>query len=152
MISDADRYYGATLNRIVNRWEGSISVQNAPESGPRFYLLNGRLPIFIKYSTSRRGPWLFTFHNEHQAQQENLFEGYGECLMAFVCGRDGIAALSHKEFRKVLDSRFEEQESVAIRRRHNEMYRISGRDGKLERKISRNSLAELLRFAQQTNL
>lgn len=152
MISDADRYYGATLSYIVDRWDGSISVQNAPNAGAGFYLLNGWLPLFIKYSTSRHGPWQFTFQNEHQSQQQSLFELYGECLMAFVCGRDGIAALTHMDFRKVLDDRFEEQESVAIYRRHKEMYRISGRNGIFERKVARNSLAELIRSARQTGL
>ena len=152
MISDANRYYGATLSFIVDRWDGSISFQNAPNASAGFYILNGRLPLFIKYSTSRRGPWQFTFQKEHQTQQQSLFELYGECLMAFVCGRDGIAALTHNDFRKVLDDRFEGQESVAIHRRHNEMYRISGRDGIFERKVARNCLAELVRSAQQTEL
>ncbi|MBO6687594.1 MAG: hypothetical protein JJ931_05390 [Henriciella sp.] len=144
MITDTSRYFGAVFSYIVDRWDGSVAIRKAYEDFAGFYLLNERLPIYIKYSSQRRGPWKFTFHKEHQERQQFLAEVHKECIMIFVCGRDGIVALKHQDFRAVLDENFEAQESVTVRRRHNKMYQIKGRDGVLEKRISRNSLAEAL--------
>ncbi|MEM9261956.1 MAG: hypothetical protein AAGA22_00100 [Pseudomonadota bacterium] len=144
MITESARYQGAVLAHIVDNWDGPIAIRRAFGEAAGFYILNERLPIFIKYSTKRYSPWTFTFQREHQMRQQALFDKLGECLMVFGCGRDGIAAISHQDFRKVLDNYFEEQESVSLRRRHAEMYKIRGRDGELERKIGRNSLIDLL--------
>ena len=144
MISDSDRYYGAVFNRIFDRLKKAASVEKIRSVSAGFFLLNDRLPIYIKYSTNRRSPWHYTFHRQQQKDQQILFERYGECIVVFVCGKDGIASLCHTDFRKVLDHEFDEQESVSIRRRHNEMYKIKGKDGSYERKVARNSLERLL--------
>jgi len=57
-------------------------------------------------------------------------------FVCFVCYRDGIVCLSHKELKNILDDNFEEAERVTIRRRRGKWYEISGRDGKLKNKIS----------------
>ena len=142
MISDACRYYGSALSSIVELSSGPVSIQKLSKQYAGFYLINEFLPIYIKYSTSRRGPWTFNFQRAHQELQESYCCSYGECMVVFVCGKDGVAALTHLDFRKVLDDFFEEQESVTIKRKHNEMYRVRGSNGTLERKVSRNSLNE----------
>jgi hypothetical protein len=81
----------------------------------------------------------------HQERQREIFGTHGECVTAFVCGRDGIVALPYTELQKLLDANFEPQEAVSIRRRHNHMYQIKGHTGTLDRKISRNSLFEILK-------
>ncbi len=144
MISDAHRYYGCVLAAIAELPLQPISIKRISESLAGFYLLNKTLPIFVKYSRSRKGPWTFNFMLEHQQFQEDLYNIYGECLVIFVCGRDGIAAMKHKLFRNVLDNVFDKQEAVKIRRKHNEMYKIHGKDGSLKNKLSRNSLSELM--------
>ena len=144
MIPESARYLGSALDYIVQSWNGPITIQRACSEVAGFYVLNEKIPIFIKYSTKRHSPWPFTFHRNHQLQQQSLYESLGECLMVFVCGRDGIAALTHNDFRNILDQRFEDQESVTIRRGHAKMYQIRGRDGKLGRRVGRNSLAEIL--------
>lgn len=145
MIKDANRYYGAAISMIVDSSVGGVLVENISKSSAGFYLIDRILPIFIKYSTSRKGPWVFNFQESHQSFQQSLYEEYGECLIVFVCGKDGVAALSHKSFRSVLDESFELQESVTIRRKHNEMYRVRGKDGVLERRVSRSSLEDLMK-------
>ncbi|MBX5045857.1 hypothetical protein [Rhizobium lentis] len=110
-----------------------------------FYLLNGNLPLYIKYSRSRKGPRVFNFHREHQECIRMLAERYAECLVAFVCDSDGIPAVNYGQLSNVLDDKFHEQEAVSIRRKLNEMYSISGKDGVLSSKISRDSLAILTR-------
>lgn len=152
MISDADRYYGSVFSRIIDCMPVAVRIEKVIDGAPGFYIVNTRTPLLIKYSTSRFSPWQFNFHEEHQMQQQKLYELYGECVVAFCCGKDGVAAISHKDFRKVLDDNFEEQEAVTLRRRRKEMYRISGRDGVLDRKVSRSSLVEILQTAKQDSV
>lgn len=144
MIPDTSRYYGSVFSYIIDRWEGSVAIRKAYEDAAGFYIINERIPIYIKYSTNRRSPWTFNFQKEQQFRQQYLADIMQECIMCFVCGKDGIVALRHKDFRGVLDDNFEKQEAVTIRRRHNMMYHIRGRDGVLDRRMSRNSLAEVL--------
>ncbi len=149
MITDANRYYGAVFSKVIDFSDGAISIQKASIDFSGFYIVRKKIPIYIKYSTSRRGPWTFNFHKNHQEFQERLYSRHGECITIFVCGRDGIAALRHDEFRKVLDHTFEEQEAVTIRRKHNEMYSVRGKNGTLERKVSRSSLEEAFKNIEQ---
>jgi hypothetical protein len=149
MITDANRYYGAVFSRVIDFSDDAISIQKASMDCAGFYIVRKKIPIYIKYSTSRRGPWSFNFHKKHQEFQEALYTKHGECITIFVCGKDGIAALRHNEFRKILDLAFEEQESVTIRRKHNEMYGVRGKDGALERKVSRSSLEEAFKNLEQ---
>jgi hypothetical protein len=81
----------------------------------------------------------------HQERLKDIFDRYSECVTAFVCGRDGIATLPYVELQTILDSNLGPQEIVSIRRRHNHMNQIRGRNGVLDRKISRNRLSEILK-------
>ena len=144
MITDAARYYGAVFSFIIDRSAGSVALRRIFDDCVGFYLVDERLPLLIKYSTRRKGPWSFTFHHDHQEKQQMLYERHGECIVALVCGKDGIVALQHADFRTVLDEFFEPQEAVTVRRRHNQMYQVKGRDGQLSRRLSRSSLSEAL--------
>lgn len=144
MITDAAKYYGAVLQYVVDRHAGGSIIKRIDPAYPGAYLVNGILPLYIKFSTSRRSPWNFNFHRSHQEMQSLLAMRHGECICVLVCGRDGIVALRHTELRAILDENFEEQESVTVRRKLNEMYQVRGRDGKLGRRVARNSLEDIL--------
>lgn len=144
MLNDSDRYYGAVLKFVIEQRVGGQLIKRISGTSAGFYLIGRNLPVYIKYSTSRRGPWQFTFQKSHLNIQQRLYNQFGECITAFVCAKDGIAALGYVHFGGILDGDFDEQESITIRRRHREMYRISGRNGVYERKVARNSLAQLI--------
>lgn len=145
MITENSRYYGCVLHQLIEQQDLLVTIQRLSCDILGFYLVNGNLPLYIKYSTSRTGPWIFNFQMPHQECQEELFNTYGECITVFVCGRDGIAALPYVELKKILDENFEQQEVVSIRRRHNHMYQIKGRNGALDRKLSRNSFLDIIK-------
>ncbi|MBI1423342.1 MAG: hypothetical protein GC149_07740 [Gammaproteobacteria bacterium] len=152
MITDANRYYGAAVISIVDLSTGAVKIKRISESPAGFYFINDILPIYIKYSTSRRGPWVFNFHQGQQEFQESLYKEYKECIMVFICGKDGIAALRHDDFRKILDNEFDVQETVTIRRKHNEMYKVRGKNGALERRISRSSFEDIFQEHERREL
>jgi hypothetical protein len=140
MLPDYGRYYGSALTHIVDQYGKSISIEKLSVGIQGFYLLNGKSPLYIKFSRSRKGPWSFNFHRDHQIQYQQLVETYGDCITALVCGKDGIVALNDLQMRQVLDQHLDEQESVSVRRKLNHMYSVNGSNGELSQKISRDSL------------
>ncbi|WP_171182260.1 hypothetical protein [Ruegeria sp. HKCCD8929] len=144
MISDTARYHGSFFTLLFDEVDQPLIVERLSEYGVGCYLLAERIPVYLKHSTKRKGPWAFNFFRSHQVAQQTLFEKYGECFTCMICGQDGIAGLSMAEFRQVLDGNFEEQECVSVRRRLKTMYHIKGRDGELENRVARRSVFEKL--------
>ncbi|WP_273426071.1 hypothetical protein [Marinobacter sp.] len=151
MIKDFSRYHGAAIVELLESVDDNLAIRSLSNAG--FYVINDSLPIYVKYSTSRKGPWVFNFALAHQVVENDLFEEFGECLTVFVCGKDGIAAILHCQLKQLLDEDFEDQESVIIKRRHNQMYQVRGKNGSLDKKVSRSSLPDaFLNFRQKCKL
>ncbi len=144
MIRDYQRYCGSVLVALVDQWDGPLPIRRAFEDRNGYYLLDEKLPLAIKFSRSRKGPWTFNYQREHQILYNELVRVFGNCVTAFVCGSDGVVAVEHNQLRQILDEVFEEQESVTIRRKHKQMYAIRGRDGDLDKKVSRDSFLQLV--------
>jgi len=144
MISDTARYHGSFFSLLFEEVSLGVKIERLADLGTGYYLLEGSVPVYLKHSTRRKGPWTFNFFRSHQEAQQTLFETFGECFTCMICGRDGVAGLSMVEFRHVLDGNFEEQECVSVRRRLKTMYQIKGRDGELARRIGRRSVFEKL--------
>ena len=153
MITDTARYHGSFFSLLFDEAQGATEITKLSNHGAGYYLLDGCVPIYLKHSTRRNGPWTFNFFRSHQETQQELFKTYGECFTCMVCGRDGVAGLNMTEFRQVLDMNFEEQECVSVRRRLKGMYAIKGRDGQLERRVGRRTVFErLLQASKSTRL
>lgn len=142
MLPDYGGYYGSALVQIIDHYLAPVTVERIGDAPQGFYLLNGRAPLYLKFSRNRKSPWGFTFHREHQEQYQLMIDRYGDCILGLVCGKDGIAALNYAQMREVLDDDFDEQEGITVRRRLNQMYSVGGANGKLSRKVARDSLLE----------
>ena len=147
MISDTARYHGSFLALLIDRLEGPVSIEKLRGMGSGQYLIGQRIPVSLKMSSKRKGPWTFNFMRAHQEAHERLFEEYGELFVCLICGRDGVAGLNMQEMRTVLDNRFDEQESISVRRRLKTMYQVVGRDGELRGRISRQAVFEKVQAA-----
>ena len=147
MISDTARYHGSFLALLIDRLEGPVSIEKLQGVGSGQYLVDGRIPLSLKMSAKRKGPWTFNFMRAHQEAHERLFGEYGELFVCLICGRDGVAGLSMQEMRTVLDDKFEEQESISVRRRLKTMYQVVGRDGELRGRVSRQAVFEKIQAA-----
>ena len=147
MIPDTARFHGSFFILLFEQFEAPVSIERISEIGASYYLLAGCVPIYLKFSTKRKGPWMFNFFRSHQEAQEQLFRTYGECFTCLICGKDGVVGLNMAELRQVLDGNFEEQECVSVRRRLKTMYSIKGRDGVLDYRISRRSIFDKLHEA-----
>lgn len=147
MISDTARYHGSFLALLIDKLEGPVSIEKLRGVGSGQYLIGQRIPVSLKMSSKRKGPWAFNFMRAHQEAYERLYGEYGELFVCLICGRDGVAGLNMQEMRTVLDSNFEEQESISVRRRLKTMYQVVGRDGELRGRVSRQAVFEKIQAA-----
>jgi hypothetical protein len=145
MITDYQRYCGSALLFLIDSWEGPVNIRRLFNNRNGYYLVEEKLPLALKFSRSRKGPWSFTYHREHQVIYSRLVETYDNCVTAYICGSDGIVAVEHSQLRQFLDESVEEQENVSIRRKLNKMYSIRGRDGVLDKKVGRDSYLKLIK-------
>ncbi len=146
MISDTARYHGSFFVLLFESIEEPVTIERIADLGTGYYLLAGRIPIYLKLSTKRKGPWMFNFCCSHQEAMQKLFLAYGDCFTCLICGRDGVVGLNLDELRKMWDSTVEEQQCISVRRRLKTMYQVKGRNGILEYKVSRRSTFDKLRI------
>jgi hypothetical protein len=139
MIADYYRYYGCVFTQLVER-RPRLVIERMSVNIQGVYLIDKSIPLYIKFSRNRRGPWAFTFQAEHQLCCERLAKRFGNSITALVCGTDGIAALDNHELRSVLDGKFDDQEGIVVRRKLRHMYSVTGKNGKLAHKVGRESL------------
>ena len=149
MISDTAKFHGSFFILLLEAVGKPVTIEYLSDYGIGYYLLGGRIPVLLKFSRRRKGPWTFTFLKSHKKSQQNLLRVYGECFTCMICGQDGIAGLDISELKQVLDKNFVEQESIAISRHLNGMYRIKGGGGILASRISKQLIFKKLRAAIQ---
>lgn len=147
-IADEKLKHGYVISQIVleiSRTPGNrVSVtEGITRSGYAITVYNqGRraanFGLFIKFSSKRGAPWRYSFTLDHQTEIDMLHKEYGEVFVAFVNKDDGVACLSYELLKQVLDDNHEEVEWVSVKAKLHSQYSISGKDGKLDKKISRN--------------
>ena len=147
MISESARYHGSFFALLLDRLSVPVSLRKIPNLGSGYYLINESIPVCLKFSSKRKGPWTFNFLRSHKEVQENLFQSYGELFICLICGKDGVAGLSMQELRKLLDDNFEEQGYISVRRRLRTMYQVTGRDGVLDSRVSRQSVFDKIQHS-----
>lgn len=143
MISDSSRFYGAVLVHLLDENGGGIHFEKLFDGVSGFFLINKTTPLYIKYTSKRRGPWTFNLRYEHMQKCSDAVEIYGKCVIAFVCGGDGVVGIGYELIKQIIGDKVEQQ-AVSVRRKLNHMYGIHGKNGELDRKISRGSLGSIL--------
>jgi hypothetical protein len=130
-------YEGAALYQLI-RSSGARAVQYEEP----FFVLNGGLFAYLKYSTRVRSPWGFTFTQEEQIV---LHERAGDqrIVIGLICGGDGVAALAYEDYLGIAAPR-KAAIHVACFRRHKEHYEVSGPDGVVAKKIPPSDWQRLL--------
>lgn len=138
MVREFEFYHGAALARLIHgRKDISIKQYSATTSNAS-YVINNQFGLYLKHSTSRLSPWIFTFKQEHQDEIQEMKTAFNDVFVVLICGRDGMACLSYDELKLALDDDHEAVEWLKAARRTREKYAISGSDGKLKTKIGDN--------------
>jgi hypothetical protein len=137
------RSYSSTVRRSwqVTPWVfGSASARDEPVCvcfhTPKLDHIT--LVLYLKTSRKRRTPWRFVFHRAHQEELDALRASYGNVYLGFICGDDGVASIDFRTLKSLLNDKFEDQETVTVRRNPGEMYRLTGSDGSLKNAVSRS--------------
>jgi hypothetical protein len=139
VTKEFEQYHGIVLTCIVHSAPKPVTVEFYPSKSNSSYVLNGSTGLYIKHSTKRTSPWRYTFAKSHQDEIKEMYERLGEVFTALVCRDDGVAVLSFKELKSILDDNHGASEWVSVSRRRHKQYSVSGSDGDLDFKVSRKS-------------
>ncbi len=102
------------------------------------YIINESIGIFIKYSTKRMTPWVFTFSDEHVAEILYMKDNLARVFLILVCHNDGIVCLDFDEFNIVVDYVHKGGGRIRIQRNSREKYMVVGSGNELPKKIGDN--------------
>lgn len=147
MISDTARSHGSFFALLLEKIDQPLSIERISNRGVGYYIIEGQIPIYLKASTSRKGPWTFNFYRSHKENQKDLYEEYGECFTCLICGRDGVVGLRMSELNQITNRLLSEQDCISVHRKLKNMYSVKGRNGELSNRISRRSIFDKLNQA-----
>ncbi|MEQ1755167.1 MAG: hypothetical protein ABL973_13660 [Micropepsaceae bacterium] len=127
MIADYKFYHGAVLAELVSLHTRPLTIDELIEDGRlSSYVLDGRVGLQIKHSTSRLHPWQFTFTKANLVQLLVLQEQYSPVFVIFVCHTDGMVTVSLDEVTGMLATSESDQAWIRVDRRKNEWYSLNG--------------------------
>lgn len=136
-IKKQEFYEGAALH-VLARTGHLTSIQYDPP----FFMLNGCLLVYLKYSTKGRSPWAFTFTGNEQLLLKKRASRF-RVVLGLVCGADGVAACSYESYHSVASIRHMAVH-ISCYRRHREHYELNGPDGTLDEKVAPSDWQKLL--------
>lgn len=108
--------------------------------------------LFIKFSLNRRSPWRYSVKRDHQTEIDLMYEEYREVFVALVNKEDGVACLNYELLKQILDDNHEETEWISVSSKLGSQYSLSGKDGKLNKKISRSDFLRSVRLYVESSI
>ncbi len=136
-IKEYEFFNGVVLNKLIRKGK-PVSIDVFPCSSENSFILNEKVGLYIKYSKKLTTPWRFSLSKLHQDELKIMSELCKQTFLILVCNKDGIACISYKDLKKVLDDYHDEFEWISASRLARESYAIKGSDGKLKFKINLN--------------
>jgi hypothetical protein len=143
-MKEFEFFHGAALLQLLDTSPDGVKISRFNQSDNAAYVIDDKVGLYIKYSTARLSPWLFSFTRDHQLAFSNLTARYGKAFVALICNEDGVACLSESTLRSVLDDQFGNVEWIRVDRPSGGSYRIKGSDGSLEKKVPRSTFPNLI--------
>ena len=140
MNKDLEKYHGLVILKIIRMNPFSI---NFLKKNANSYVMNDKIGLYIKHSSRRVSPWVFTFKKEHQDEISFLEAQYDAVFICLVCHNDGVVCLNFKELKFILDYNHAD-EWVRVSRRPGEKYSIHGSDGKLKNKKGNSEFPKII--------
>lgn len=165
-ITQEERFHGAAILRVtesITKNFPKIFYSLSPGITKSAYTLKLNYPsktifnsskkinigIYIKVAHARRSPWRYTFKKNHQEEIEMLSAECNEVYIVFAAGEDGFTCLNFGGLKEILDDKYDESEWVSISRKLRESYRVSGKDGKLNRTLKRNFPDQIIDYIRK---
>jgi hypothetical protein len=126
MIDKQEFYHGAAITRLL---EDPRCERVRPHDFG--YVVNEAVFVFLKYSTKGRSPWGFVFSSEEAQRLDGIPT---RVFTGLICGGDGICAVAWEDVKALLGATAGSGR-IAVRRRFNEQYGVSGPAAELKGKV-----------------
>lgn len=130
MIEKLEFYHGAALVRVIEDPRCTRIAKHACG-----YVVNQNRIISIKYSTKAHSPWGFTFSQDDLNRISKAEEEIKGCVVAFVCGGDGICVLPWTDVLALLEK---SPGRIGAKRGFAGCYAVSGPAGEMKGKVAMN--------------
>ena len=155
-LSTEDMLVGASLLSLIDSLDElseNISYRFSRGEKRSCYLLsiqdrinnhNLKIGLYIKRSRKRLSPWRYTFTKDHQHEIEDLLNSTDYLFLLLITDQEGVAIIDHPTLKQLLDDHFDETEWISVTRKLRENYRVSGKDGKLDRALPKNAFPRLI--------
>jgi hypothetical protein len=134
LIHKEDFYHGAVMIPILNDSRCATVRGYDPKDNDALFVVNDRSLVFVKYNTRNRSPWGFSFSATDVLRLDGVQPAL-ECIVALVCGGDGICGAKWVDLRELLQGK---AGWVSAKRKFNGMYGVSGPSGDLRYKVGLN--------------
>lgn len=97
MIHEYERYYGTVFMELFEQSQSKLSIEPINTERTSF-LINGKLGLYIKHSSSRSNSWSFGFRAVDYEAIRELNKISEEIAFACVCGFHGVTILNNSDF------------------------------------------------------
>ena len=161
-LSTEDMLVGASLLSLIDSLDElneNISYRFSRGDKRSCYLLsiedrvnnnNLQIGLYIKRSRKRLSPWRYTFTNDHQHEIEDLLNSTDYLFLLFITDQEGVAVIDYPTLKQLLDDHFDDTEWISVTRKLRENYRVSSKDGKLDRALPKNAFpSSIIEYIEQ---
>jgi hypothetical protein len=144
-VRDYEYYHGAALLKILRHAGGALELCIRDDVAKGCYALGRETVVYVKHSSKRMSPWVFTFQNEHRAAVSAMRKTFANAFVILVCNDDGVVVLAAAGVEALLGPTG--TASIRAARRPRGMYEITGSGGELGRRVADCDFAELFAAA-----
>ncbi|MCY4420216.1 MAG: hypothetical protein OXC42_03045 [Gammaproteobacteria bacterium] len=144
-MADYEQYHGLVVRELAVELPDGIHIKAHDIHGiVNCFIVNEVIGLFIKHSSKRLSPWVFSFTKDNLTEIQLLSEDTEKTYICLVCGYDGFLTLSLNEFNQIASRKKGDTSlNLHVKRRKRQMYIVGGRE-KLERSKSRGFSNDML--------
>ena len=144
-MAEYEQYHGIVIRALVAELKDGMHIKTHDAHGIlNSFLINHSIGLYIKHSSKRMSPWLFSFTADNLVELQLLEESTDLAFVSLVCGHDGFLTLSMEELEYLSDKKQPNNSlTIHVKRRKRHMYAVGGRD-KLESNKARGFTEEMI--------
>ena len=144
-MAEYEQYHGIVLRALTVESAEGVHIKAYDAHGiVNSFLVNGLVGLYIKHSSKRMTPWMFSFTEDNFTELQILRGAAGCVFICLVCGHDGFLTISMEELECLSDKKQSDNSlNIHVKRRKRHMYTVGGRD-RLKSSKSRGFSEEMI--------
>ncbi len=129
-MAEYEQYHGTVLRALIVELPEGVHIKVYDAHGiVNSFLINNSVGLYIKHSSKRMTPWLFSFREDNLTELQILQESAELTFICLVCGHDGFLTISMEELQYLSDKKQSDNSlNIHVKRRKRHMYTVGGRD------------------------